>query len=123
MRITIFKNKKGLLHGADPHRIGGAQAGTLRIGNTEITVPAEGEGIMPMLFYGCTGAYPAVFTAQNGEVYDLGKVTVKGGWVESPSPEAVELAELRARADDAEERIRVLEGIFDTNGLNFIIRG
>ena len=122
MQITIFKNGKGILHGADPRRIKGAHAGVLRIGTAQIEVPAEGEAVMPMLFYGCTGAYDAVFVTSTGKVYDLGKVTLKGGWTESPSAEAVEIAELRYRTDEAEERLAVLEALFDTNALNFIIR-
>ena len=54
-------------------------------------------------------------------VYDLGKVTIRNGWVQPPPPTTVEIMELRIRADEADEKIALLEGIFDTNALNFII--
>lgn len=79
------------------------------------------DSIMPMLFNGCTGDYPATFTTSNGEVYALEKVAVRGGWVQPPDSTAMELMELRCRADRADERLAELEGIFDTNSLNFII--
>ena len=120
MTITLFKNKKGLLHGPDPKRIGCATDGVLRIGTTDIEVSKE-KDILPMLFYGCTGIYTATFTTKGGEVYELEKVTVKNGWVQPPPSVTVELMELRIRADEAEAKIAVLEGIFDTNALNFII--
>ena len=120
MKITVFKNGRGVLYGADPTRIGGA-AGILRIGGTEIEVSAEGESVMPMLFYGGTGRYASVFTASDGTVYDLGKITVRGGWAEPADETSAALAELRSRLEAAEEKIEALEGVFDTNGLNFII--
>ena len=120
MRITIFKNGRGVLCGTDPRRIGGAE-GILRIGTAEIDVPGEGEAVMPMLFYGCTGSYAAEFTASDGTCYDLGKITVRGGWAEPADETSAALAELRSRLEAAEEKIEALEGVFDTNGLNFII--
>lgn len=121
MRIQTFKNKKGLIHGPDPKRISGETDGILRIGSAEITVKANAESVMPMLFYGATGIYPATFTTKYGEKNDLGKVTVRNGWVQPPDDTAVELMELRVRADEAEAKIAELEGIFDTNSLNFLI--
>jgi hypothetical protein len=120
MTITLFNNKKGLLHGSDPKRVSCEADGVLRIGTTDIEVSKE-KNILPMLFYGATGIYPATFTTKGGEVYELEKVTVKGGWVQPPPPTTVELMELRYRTDKAEEKIAALEGIFDTNALNFII--
>ena len=121
MVITVFNNKKGLIHGGDPKRIGSAEAGILRIGRTEIDLDAGKEAIMPMLFYGATGDFEASFTAKGGEVYDLGKVAVRGGWIQPPDATAVELMELRYRADMADKRIEELAAIFDTNSLNFLI--
>lgn len=120
MKITIFNNKKGLVHGPDPKRIICDRSGVLKIGSTEVTVSTE-ESIMPMLFYGATGNYPATFTTREGEVYELEKVAVKNGWLQPPPPTAVELMELRYRTDRAEEKIEELSNIFDTNALNFII--
>ena len=120
MIITLFKNKKGLLHGPDPKRVSCEAEGVLHIGTTDIEVSKE-KNFLPMLFYGCTGIYPATFTTNSGEVYELEKVTVRNGWVQPPDKTAVELMELRIRTDEAEKKIAMLEGIFDTNALNFII--
>lgn len=121
MNITVFKNKKGLIHGDDPKRIRCDRTGVLQIGKTEIDVKGGENAIMPMLFYGATGEFAASFSEENGERYDLGRVKVCSGWLRPPSPEAAELMELRTRADEAEDRLHALEALFDTNALNFII--
>lgn len=122
MRISLFKNMKGLIHGSDPKRIGCDKAGTLKIGKVEINISPEEDSIMPMLFNGCSGDYDATFTTSVGEVYNLEKVAVRSGWIAPPPPTTVEIMELRCRADEAEDKIRDLEGIFDTNSLNFLIK-
>ena len=126
MKITLFKNGKGLIHGDDPKRIGCDLEGVLKIGTTEVTV--SGTSIMPNLFHGVTGDYKATFTSGD-EVWELEKVAVRGGWIAPPPPTAVELMELRCRAEEAEAELEVLRGkiralgeIFDTNSLNFLIR-
>lgn len=122
MKIQTFKNLKGVIHGADPKRIGCEVAGTLKIGKVEINItPGEGS-IMPMLFNGCSGDYEATFTTTYGTVYNLEKVAVRGGWIQPPPPTTVELMELRCRADAAEDKIEELSNLFDTNSLNFIIK-
>lgn len=121
MKITTFKNMKGLIHGSDPKRIGCNKAGVLKIGKVEVNISPEEDSIMPMLFNGCTGDYPATFTDGDGKVYEL-KVAVRGGWIAPPPPTTVELMELRCRADAAEEKIEELSNIFDTNSLNFLIK-
>ena len=122
MKITLFKNMKGLIHGSDPKRIGCDKRGILRIGKTEVNIIPTEQAIMPLLFQGCTGDYDATFTTPSGEVYSLEKVAVRGGWIQPPPPTTVELMELRRRTDIAEERIEELSNIFDTNSLNFIIK-
>lgn len=129
MKITTFKNMKGMIHGADPKRIGGKRNGVLRIGSAEITVSSASDSVLPILFYGGTGEYDATFTDDCGTVYDLGRVSVRGGRIVPPSPTEFEIMELRCRADIAEdecealrEQIRILENIFDTNSLNFLIK-
>ena len=129
MKITTFKNMKGLIHGSDPKRIGCDKEGVLKIGNTEVTISPGADSIMPTLFHGATGDYEAVFTDSHGKVYHLEKVAVRGGRIAPPPPTAVEIMELRCRADAAEdecealrEKIRELENIFDTNSLNFLIK-
>lgn len=122
MKITVFKNMKGLIHGGDSKRIGCEVAGTLKIGKVEVNISPGEDSIMPMLFNGCSGDYEATFTTSSGVVYRLEKVAVRGGWIAPPPPTTVELMELRCRADAAEERIEELSNIFDTNSLNFLIK-
>jgi hypothetical protein len=128
VKIQIFKNLKGLIYGADPKRISCNTDGVLKIGTTEISVSAERESIMPLLFGGCTGSYKATFEDKLGNIYELEKVTVNGGWIAPPPQSAVEFMELRCRAEALEERcesleekVRELSNIFDTNSLNFLI--
>lgn len=129
MKIATFKNMKGLIHGKDPKRISAAADGILKIGAVEIPVMAAREEILPLLFHGGTGEYEASFTDTRGNVYALERVLIKGGRIVPPSAVAVELMELRCRADIAEderdalrEEIRNLKNIFDTNSLNFLIK-
>lgn len=122
MKIALFRNMKGLIHGPDPKRIGCETGGTLKIGTTVINISPGEDAIMPLLFNGCTGDYAGTFTTNAGVVYTLEKVEVRDGWIKPPSPVTVELMELRLRADKAEEKIEELSNIFDTNSLNFIIK-
>lgn len=122
MKITTFRNMKGLIHGPDPKRIGCDRAGTLKIGATVINISPGEDDIMPLLFNGCTGDYEATFTTSGGVVYQLEKVAVRDGRIKPPSPATVELMELRLRQDKSEEEIEELKSIFDTNSLNFLIK-
>lgn len=122
MKITLFKNMGGLIHGKDPKRMGCDVRGVLKIGKTEVNIIPTEKAVMPMLFNGVSGDYDATFTTPDGKVYNLEKVAVRGGWIQPPSPTTVELMELRCRADAAEEKIEELSKIFDTNSLNFIIK-
>lgn len=128
MRIQTFKNNKGLIYGDDAKRIVSDKSGTLKIGSSEISISAEAESIMPVLFNGVSGKYKATFTDLFGNTYELANVTIKGGRIVPPSEEAVEFMELRCRAEALEaeceslrEEIRKLSNIFDTNSLNFLI--
>lgn len=130
MKIQIFKNNKGLIYGADPKRITCDIGGVLKIGTANIEVKADKENIFPLLFNGGTGKYKASFTSEAGIVYELAVVTVKGGRVIPPSAVEVELMELRCGYEALEtecaemrEEISQLKNIFDTNSLNFIIKG
>ena len=128
MKIQTFKNKKGLIYGADSKRIGCDKSGTLRIGSTEISISADKESIMPVLFNGVSGVYKATFTDSVGEIYELANVTIRGGRIVPPPENAVEFMELRCRLEALEAlseqiqiQIRELSNIFDTNSLNFLI--
>lgn len=130
MNIQVFLNGKGLIHGEDAKRITASDDGVLTIGTMEIEVKANEECILPNLFYGASGHYDASFKTAEGKVYNLGKVTVRKGHILPPPSLAVEIAELNCRADFAEKerddlrlRIEELSRIFDTNSLNFIIKG
>lgn len=125
MRIQLFKNKKGLIYGADEHRIDCKIAGTLKIGSTTINVSPGADNILPSL---ANGEYKAIFTTMGGDVYELERVSVRGGRIVQPSKETLELMELRVRLDEIEsacdilnEKVRELSNIFDTNSLNFLI--
>lgn len=129
MRIQLFKNTKGLIYGGDPKRIGCDREGVLKIGTTEINISPGEDSILPLLFHGATGDYKATFTDKDGKVYELEKAEIRSGRIAPPSPVALEIMELRCRADAAEdeckalrEKIRELENIFDTNSLNFLIK-
>lgn len=129
MKITTYKNLKGIVHGKNQKRITCALSGTLLIGSTEVKIVSGEEAIMPLLFHGATGDYDATFAADNGNVYNLGKVAVRGGRIAPPTAVEVELMELHCRADIAEserealeKRVFILEHLFDTDALNFLIK-
>jgi hypothetical protein len=129
MKIQLFTNGKGLIRGDDSKRIKSEVEGTLEIGSAVIKIEPSIDNVMPQLFNGCSGHYNARFTSASGCVYQLERVTVKGGRIVPPSQTSVELAELRSRAEMLEERCAILENtvcelsnIFDTNALNFLIK-
>jgi hypothetical protein len=129
MKITTFNNNKGLIHGNDPKRIGSAMGGVLKVGATEVSISPEADSIMPLLFNGGTGDYCATFTSTDGKVYDLGVIEVRGGRIAPPPSYAVEIMELRCRADATDRKyerlmaeVERLSNLFDTNSLNFLIR-
>ena len=128
MKIALFNNKKGLIHGGDPKRICCDKEGVLKIGTTDISLTA-GDNIMPLLFHGATGNYDASFTDANGNIYVLDTVTVKAGRIAAPSETKAEIMELHSlldqandKADRLQAKINELENIFDTNSLNFLIK-
>lgn len=130
MNIQLFLNKKGLIHGSDYNRIRCDVDGTLQIGGARVTVEAYEDCVLPTLFYGASGDWDATFTTKDGIIYDLGNVAIRNGRISSPPSHMVELMELHCRADKAEtERdaikrdVEELKHIFDTNSLNFIIKG
>lgn len=129
MKIQLFKNDKGIIYGSDPKRINCNITGVLKIGTAKIEVKADTENIFPLLFNGGTGKYKATFTSEAGSVYEIAEVTVKGGRVLPPSPVDVEFMELRCRVEYLEDRCSKMEediirlnGIFDTDSLNFLVK-
>lgn len=129
MKIQVFKNGKGLIYGADAKRIGCDKEGILKIGSVEMKISTEAESVMPMLFNGSSGIYGATFTDKSGDVFDLGRVTIRGGRIDPPPQVSVEFMELRCKLDTMEEIVNKmqqdifeLKNIFDTNSLNFLIK-
>ena len=129
MKIQTFRNMKAMIHGGDQKRIGGDESGVLKIGTVEIKISPKDMSVVPNLYHGGTGNYPTTFTTDSGKVYDLGKLPIRNGKIVPPSEVAIEMMELRCRADAAEEecealraKIHELENIFDTNALNFLIK-
>lgn len=130
MRIQLFENGKGLIYGTDAMRIGCDIEGSLKIGSADIKVSAEAESVMPILFNGASGTHNATFTSNGGDVYELEKVTIKRGRIVPPDKTSVDIMELRCmnealnkRCDSMQKQIEILSHIFDTNSLNFIIKG
>ena len=128
MVIQTFNNMKGLIYGSNSKRIECSKGGVLRIGGAEISVSPDGETIVPVLCNGSNGEYKATFTDDLGRVYELEKVTIRGGRIVPPPQAVTDLAEFRCRLDVLEglcesiqEEIRKLNNIFDTNALNFLI--
>lgn len=129
MKIQTFRDKRGIIHGSDPKRIGCDKSGVLKIGTTTIGISANIEAIMPLLYHGCSGNYDATFTTTDGTVYHLEKVAVRNGWIQPPSQVVLEIMDLRCREDALERenealraKVKELENIFDTNSLNFLIK-
>jgi hypothetical protein len=129
MKIQLFNSGKGLIHGEDPKRISSGIGGTLKIGTAEIKLSHDEETVMPLLFNGASGKYNATFTSVVGCVYQLERLTIKGGRIVPPSQTTIELMELQCKMDSLEERcsyledkVRELANIFDTNSLNFLIK-
>ena len=129
MKIQLFENGRGLIHGTDSKRISCHIAGTLVIGTAQISIAHDTEEIMPLLFNGSTGTHNATFTSELGNVYELGKIQIKVGRIVPPSQTAVDLMELRCRVDALEAECKALreenlelKNIFDTNSLNFLIK-
>ena len=129
MIIQLFSNNRALIFGEDDKRLYCDKDGTLRIGDAEINIKAKEHCVLPLLFYGASADYKAQYVTPNG-TYDCGKVAVRNGRIISAPPEKVDMMELHLRSDNADEErekmkadIEKLKRIFDTNSLNFIIKG
>lgn len=130
MIIQLFNNKNFLIYGDDNKRLTCDRSGTLRIGNTDIPVTANEECVLPALFFGASADFKATFTTLDGVEYDGGKISIRSGRVLAAPSEKIEMMTLHVRCDEAEKRLKKaeedlerLKNIFDTNSLNFIIKG
>jgi hypothetical protein len=127
MILKIFKNGKGILYGEDKHSITSSVQGDLYIGSAHIRIEANKPSPVPSLLNGNGGVQKGTFIS--GKTYDLGKITIRGGRVVSPSADAIEMAELRARVDDFEEKIKKYDermnsvlARFESDALGFLIK-
>lgn len=128
MELKLFLDKTAAMCGENPKRIVCSEEGVLHIGNDTVSISTKGS-VFPELFHGASGNYEARFVTK-GETYSLGKVMVRNGRIAPLSKLETELIMLRLRADiadrDREEmkkEIKYLRGIFNTNSLNFLIKG
>lgn len=126
MIIQLFKNNKGIIYGADEHRIVGNVEGTLKIGSKSIDIVPGEEAIFPSLG---NGTYVALFFTKDDKIYELEPIVVRYGSIVHPSKESLEKMEFHKRLDELEsaceelnEKVRELSTIFDTNSLNFLIK-
>ena len=129
MKIQLFLDKTGLIHGTDTGKITASVDGTLTIGREKIEIKAHEDSTLPKLLGGSIGVCEAHFDAATGEKYTLNSVSVRGGYIVPPNALVAEIMELKRRADEAEKacremrkKIHELEHIFDTNSLNFLIK-
>lgn len=129
MKITLFTNKTGLIHGDDPRHIHCEKPGVLEIGKVSVNISSDEGELFPNLFNGESLEHLATYTTEDGVEYNLGKIIIRRGWIGKPSDTQLELMDLRCRAETAEaERdamraeIEELKNIFDTNSLNFLIK-
>ncbi len=125
MRIHLFNDKTGVVHGIDSRNIIADKCGTLIIGGKKIPVLASRLTALPAI---PDSTYMVKFEGVDGFSYHIGSVAIhNGGIVSNKSYTERELA-LRHALDKAEnriaeltERVDALEKIFDTDSLNFLI--
>lgn len=130
MHIQTFNNGTGVIFGDDIKRICAKADGVLTICGTNISVTKETPSVLPVLGYGSTGRYPAIFSPSDSEtIYDLGYITISKGRIVPVSDVEAKIAELQSRADEDDreisllkQKIEELSNIFDTNSLNFLIK-
>ena len=127
MKLHLFKDGSGTIHGADQHHISINIAGTLTVGNTAITVTVGDFVCLPPLKDGTQ--HVAKFTTADGTVYSLGRYNVRNGLLVSSTAYTAQEIKLKHRADKLEtelqelrSRFDKLEKAFDTNSLNFLIK-
>lgn len=125
MRIHLFNDKTGVIHGIDSRNLIADKCGTLLIGGKKIPVFDSRLTALPAIL---DSTYMAKFEGCDGVIYHIGSVAIhNGGLVSNKSYTERELA-LRHALDEAEvriaeltERVDALEKIFDTDSLNFLI--
>ena len=129
MKIQLFLDKTGFIHGTDTGKITASADGFLTIGKDKIELKANEIKTVPNLMRGGSGICKTQFETLDGDIYSLNNVVVRGGRIAPPSAATLDIMELKLRADKAEiecremrEKIHELENIFDTNSLNFLIK-
>lgn len=129
MKIQLLNNKRGVIYGKNPLRISCDIGGALKINTSEIKISPEAESVMPILCNGCTGEFKAIFTDENGTVYELENVTIQGGRIVPPPQIVADFMELKCKEEAIEKEFAELKAQFDelshrfdNNSLNFLIK-
>lgn len=125
MKIHLFNDKTGVIGGYSPFTLMADKSGLLKIGNKVINILPDTPAKIPPLM---DDTYNAVFESSDGITYDLGRITIHNGGVVASKTYTAREIELKHALDKAEdkiaeliERVDVLEHIFDTDSLNFLI--
>lgn len=125
MRIHLFNDRNAVLYGYNPHNLISDKPGTLNVGSKVIRVSSD--NAIPFTNVH-DGTYMASFVSDDGIAYDIGRVTVHNGGIITNRTYTEREIELKHALDRAEdkiselvEKVNVLENIFDTNSLNFLI--
>lgn len=92
MTITIFENRKGLIHGDVTEKITSKYGGVLKIGEDRIIIAEKSSTSLPVLCEGQTGVVKAVFYGDDGREYQLFDVTLYAGVIVPPLIEYENLA-------------------------------
>ena len=125
MRIHLFNDRSAVLFGYNPHSLISDKPGTLNVGSKVIRVSSD--NAIPFVDVH-DGTYMSSFVADDGTSYDIGRVNVHNGGITANRTYTEREIELKHSLDRAEdkiaeliEKVDVLEHIFDTNSLNFLI--
>ena len=125
MRIHLFNDHSAVLQGYNPHSLVSDKPGTLTVGSKVMRVSPDNAVPFTNVH---DGTYMASFVADDGTSYDAGRVTVHNGGIAANRTYTERELELKHSLDRAEDRIAsleskvdVLEHIFDTDSLNFLI--
>lgn len=126
MTLHTFKDKTAIIIGGLFGEITSDRSGVLTIGKQTVNVTANVPASLPML----TDGIKSVKLLSGEEVYTVGQVNVRYGRLVPQSYMSKSEIALKHRVDELEKNIALifselsrLDKKFDTNSLNFIIKG